>query len=390
MASIRKREWVSPKGDQKSAWVVDYTDQHGKRHLKTFDRKKDAEAWRTDTAHEVRRGTHTADSVSITVTEAGERWIDQAGADELEASTIAQYRQHLDLHIKPFLGDEKLSRLTGPRVRDFKLDLRKNGRSDSMVSKVVVSLGSIISDALEAGLVAQNVVRDGSTRKRRRNKSKGRHKTKVEIPTLKEINAFINNAEDRWRPLIITAIFTGLRASELRGLTWGAVDLSAKVISVRQRADRWNEIGPPKSGAGYRDVPLAPMVVNALREWKLACPKGDLSLVFPNGAGNVEALSNIDHRGFGPLQLKCGAWRETDKKDDDGNPVRRRKYGLHALRHAAASLFIDQGFQPKRVQVIMGHAGIQMTFDTYGHLFPKPADDQTAMEELQARLVAEA
>ncbi len=333
--------------------------------------------------HEVKRGTHTADSASISVADAGKRWINQAEADELEASTIAQYRQHLDLHIKPFLGDVKLSRLTGPMIREFKSNLQKNGRSTAMVRKVTVSLGSIIAYALEAGLVAQNVVRDGATRKRRRNNSSGRHKAKAEIPTLKEINAFINNAEGRWRPLIITAIFTGLRASELRGLTWDAVDFGARAIRVRQRADKWNEIGPPKSKAGYREVPLAPMVVNTLREWKEECPEGELGLVFPNGSGNVESLSNIDRRGFGPLQLKCGVWRETG----EDNPIRRRRYGMHALRHAAASLFIDQGFQPKRVQAIMGHSSIQMTFDVYGHLFPRPDDDKKAMEELQARLV---
>jgi hypothetical protein len=45
---------------------------------------------------------------------------------------------------------------------------------------------------------------------------------------------------------------------------------------------------------------------------------------------------------------------------------------------------------PKRVQTIMGHAGIQITFDIYGHLFPTPEDDQAHMEQLQARLMASA
>jgi len=63
------------------------------------------------------------------------------------------------------------------------------------------------------------------------------------------------------------------------------------------------------------------------------------------------------------------------------------KYGMHSLRHAAASLFIEQGFTPKKVQALMGHSSIQMTFDTYGHLFPSQESDQEAMRQLQARLV---
>ena len=55
---------------------------------------------------------------------------------------------------------------------------------------------------------------------------------------------------------------------------------------------------------------------------------------------------------------------------------------MHSFRHAAASLFIEQGFSPKRVQVLMGHSTIQTTFDTYGHLFPAPEDDKVAMRQL--------
>ena len=77
------------------------------------------------------------------------------------------------------------------------------------------------------------------------------------------------------RPLLLTAIFTGLRASELRGLRWEDVDLKVGELHVRQRANSFNAIGRPKSEAGERTVPLPPMLVNVLRELRLAGPKGD-------------------------------------------------------------------------------------------------------------------
>jgi hypothetical protein len=67
----------------------------------------------------------------------------------------------------------------------------------------------------------------------------------------------VTQLSPRWRPLLITAMLTGLRPSELRGLTWSAVDLDAKALEVRQRADRFNRIGAPKSRAGRREVPLS-------------------------------------------------------------------------------------------------------------------------------------
>lgn len=79
-------------------------------------------------------------------------------------------------------------------------------------------------------------------------------------------------ATGRWRPFLVTALFTGMRASELRGLNWSNVDLDKGIIHVRQRADAWGTIGKPKSKAGNRDIPLVPMVINTLREWRAICP----------------------------------------------------------------------------------------------------------------------
>ncbi len=58
MASIRKRNWTSG-GMKREAWVVDYFDQNGKRHLKTFRRKKDGDAFLVKARHEVAEGVHT-------------------------------------------------------------------------------------------------------------------------------------------------------------------------------------------------------------------------------------------------------------------------------------------------------------------------------------------
>jgi integrase len=66
----------------------------------------------------------------------------------------------------------------------------------------------------------------------------------------------------------------------------------------------------------------------------------------------------------------------------------RPRYTFHSLRHAAASLFIEQGWSPKKVQTVMGHASIQVTFDTYGHLWTNTEDDAKAMAQIEARLLA--
>jgi integrase len=374
MATVRKRTWESG-GETKTAWIADYFDQEGKRHIKTFETKKTATAWLVTAQGEVSRGVHTPESTSITVAEAAQIWIERGELEKLERSTLRQYRNHVDLHIKPSrIGTEKLAKLSTPTIEAFRDDLlRKCSRP--MARKVLASLKSILGEAQRRGLVAHSAARPVRVDVKKRDQQRlavGR-----DIPSKEEIQTILAKADGRWRPLLITAIFTGMRASELRGLTWGAVDFESKVIYIRQRANLWCDIGAPKSSAGQREIPMAPMVVNALREWRLACPRGPAGLVFPNGNGNVENHANIANRGFYALQLAAGIV----------NPKGKPKYGLHALRHFFASWAIDQGFSPKRVQVLLGHSSIQMTFDVYGHLFPSLEDDHAKFAAGELALV---
>jgi integrase len=70
--SVKERKWTTKQGETKSAWVVRYADGSGKWRLKTFDRKRDADAYEAQTKVDVRKGVHTPESASITVAEAGE------------------------------------------------------------------------------------------------------------------------------------------------------------------------------------------------------------------------------------------------------------------------------------------------------------------------------
>jgi integrase len=376
--SVRKRTWKSPRGEPREAWVVDYVDQHGDRHLKTFEKKRDADAHHAIVGSAVQAGTHTPESKSVTVAKAAELWLASCDAAGLERTTITAYRQHVELRIVPILGALKLSQLTVPLVRGFEDRLAADGCSPVMVRKTRRLLGSLVTDAQERGLVAQNVVRSLRTSRRGQNarierRRNGQLKVGAEIPSPIEMRSIVAALETagRFRPLLLTAIFSGLRASELRGLKWGDVDLKRGEIHVRQRADRYGKIGRTKSVAGERTVPLPPMVVSALREHRLACSNGPLGLAFPNSKGGIDHRISIVERGFHPAQVAAGV------VDEHGNA----KYpGLHSLRHFYASWCInrktDGGLELplKVVQARLGHASIQMTADTYGHLFPRGDD----------------
>jgi integrase len=213
------------------------------------------------------------------------------------------------------------------------------------------------------------------------------------MPTKEEINKIRQHTPADWMAFLLTDIFAGLRSSELRGLPWSKVDFRNSVIQVSQRADRWGRIGLPKSESGTREIEVPPAVLSALREWKLRCPAGDLDLVFPNGVGRVESHSNIMNRYFYAAQITAGVTKKVTLKDKNRKPILdesgrlklvvRAKYGLHALRHFCASVWIDAGFSPKKVQVLMEHKSIVQTFDVYGYLFERRERDRTKVLEIQ-------
>lgn len=407
--SVRKRFWPDPIKGPNSGWVVDYKDVTGRRRQKTFRLKKEADTFQATAKVEVRAGTHVADSASVTVEKAGEYWVQASKDRALERSTIAQRERHLKFHINPFIGQSLLTRINVPAVRAFEDTLRREGRSPAMVKKVIGSLGSIFSEAQELALATANPVRDRSAhRKGRDTKAEKRHKGRLkvgeDIPAREEVKALVGALTGRWRPLLLVAIFAGLRSSELRGLRWQDVDFDKREIHVRQRADEFGVIGSPKSEAGERTVPVPPLVISALKEWKLAYSRpvvgreedGTLiredarpaHLVFANGAGKVESHANIINRGLVPAMIAAGVSLKTEK-DKEGKPIIAAKYtGLHALRHFYASWLINRpqdgglGLPLKVVQERMGHSSITMTADVYGHLFPRGDDaDELAAAE---------
>jgi integrase len=368
MATVRKRKLQS--GEIR--WQADYTDAKGKRRSRQFEKRKDADAYLVTVRSDLQRGVHVAPNASITVKEAGALWLQRAERDRLVRSTVRQYQAHLQHHIEPALGRIKLSDLTTPRLHEF-IDGFLATHSRALARKVLTSIGSIIDEAIRRGVASHNPAR---AVKLRVTHDEGKEGDDIEMPSKGELKAMLAAVTGRWRPIIVTAIFTGMRGSELRALLWEDVDLKANIIKVRRRVDSWGTFGAPKTKAGKRDIPLPPMVSNTLREWKMACPKGEankLDLVFPAPSGGVLSHSCILKDGFQPLQSAAG--------------LPAPKYGLHALRHAAVSLWIEQGLQPKRIQMLAGHSSIRVTFDIYGHLFRSDAEDQTAMAEIEARLL---
>ncbi|MDU0343689.1 tyrosine-type recombinase/integrase [Bosea rubneri] len=375
MATLRKR--TLPSG--KIVWQADYRDGGGKRRHKQFTLKKDADAFLLGALGEVRTGQHVAASASVTVAKAAEAWLAHAEKIGRERATVRRYRDTYEKYVAPRMGGTKLTAVTAPSVQNLIDDLTGT-MSLSSLKKVKGALVSLFKHAVTRGQAAINPARDVILPDNKRTV------TRPEYPTKAELRSIIEHALPRWRPFFRLATVTGMRASEMRGLLWKDVDVEGGVIHVRRRVDMYNQFGPPKSKTGTRDIPISEATVAMLVSWQKECPASELGLVFPTLEGAVTSHANIQHRAFWPAQIRAGVSTDTGEKDKKGKAVMDAKYSLHALRHAAAALFIEQGFAPKKVQSLMGHASLQMTYDTYGYLFPSEDDDRAKLATMESAL----
>jgi integrase len=298
------------------------------------------------------------------VASACKAWLASGEVEGLERSTREQRRQHVEIHIEPALGAQtKLSRIDVATFRDVLL----RTRSRAMASKVMISLGSILKHAGMAHIGADvAAVRIG-----------GRHKRPLEVgrdvPTPAEVRRLLDQANGYVRSLLAVLALCGLRLSEARGLRWADIDFPARRLHLRQRADRWGGIGPLKSAAAYRSIPLGPFALHELKTWRLQRPG---QLVFGNGRDNVEGQANITDRHLKPLQVAAGV------VDHDG----KAKYGAHSFRHFCASAWIEHGFNLKRVSELLGHHSPVVTLRIYAHWL-KAEDEHDKLAGFEAALL---
>ena len=403
MATVKKRTWTTVSGERREAWRVSYTDGNARRHHKQFDLKRDADAYRIKVEGEIAQGVHTPDASSLTIGQAADVWIAACEAGGCDRSTLKTYREIVDVHIRPQIGSEKLSRLSAPRVVQFR-DALMATRSHAMASKAIRHLSMILAEAMRRGLVAQNVARSVKVKKPRQETQ--RIAKRAEIPPQEHLRRMLeaadllNDEDPRLSVILRLVMLTGLRASEVRGLSWTGVDLAMPSIRVLQRADRWNEIGAPKSNAGHRSIPIGPALARTLKEWKLRCPPSALKLVFPNWARgrpwpSMAGQTNgqpIDQGRFAALllraQIAAGLAIDTGKKDRKERTIWQLRYDWHHLRHVAASNWLNDGVDLKRLQTWIGHENIQLTIDVYGHLIRDAKKDAALAAGAEAALLA--
>jgi integrase len=384
MAKVTKRNRTY-KGKSEARWVVRYTDAGARpREKGGFERKEDAEAYRLRIENELAAGTHTPRSRSKALREAVHAMLKEARTE-----TRPGYYKSLELRAKkyllPALGGALMVDLTPQRINHFVMELTDRGVSVNAIIDTLKVLRRTTKLAVYEGWVSEDVMKKFTPKLPRQ-----RFKP-IDCPTRDEVYTILKKADEMVatnrvppmaRPVLYLATLTGMRAGEIRGLEWSDIDFydgveSSGLIRVRRSRDQWGNIGPTKSEAGNREIPIGETLVQVLREWKLRQPKNDLDLVITNRWGRAVSGDCFQNVVWKPVLAELGLCETMPSKAaKEGKPGRqiyhrRARYHFHALRHFFASQMMLT-HPPKVVQTLIGHSRIEMTLNVYGHI---EADD---------------
>ncbi len=329
-----------------------YSKRDGRKLRKTFPTQAAAKGWRADKLSAANRGKLRV-LTTVALREASAELLagmrdgsipTRTGA-RYKPATIRGYDEAMTLRVLPTLGDKRLSDIERADVQDLADTLTGEGLSASTVQNTLDPLRVIYRRAIRRDLVSTDPTEGLELRAPDGKRDR--------IATPDEAVSLLAALPDSERALWACAFYAGLRRGELRALRWSDVDLPARVIHVQRGWDAVEGEQDGKSAAADRRVPILELLAPELAAHKLRTRGGGDALVFGRAATDPFIPSTIRSRA-----LK--AWEK----------AKLQPIGLHEARHTCASILIAAGVNAKALSVIMGHATIAMTFDTYGHLMP--------------------
>jgi len=296
-----------------------------------------------------------------------------SGRDAVREQTRTEYQRLLaTFALSYFPASVRLADLDRPALQGFIGWLTdrpgRNGRlSDRSIRNALTPLRLCLDAAANEGLVSGDLTRTLVLPARRG----GRRWDVRERRSLnrEELTRLLEEIPPDYQALFSLLASTGLRISEAIGLRWCDLDLDASPPHLRvRRAIVKGVVGAPKSRYGARTIPLTDDLARQLREmWP---SDGDTEdLVFQNHCGRPIEPHTLRKCVLAPAAARAGV----------------PGIGLHTLRHTCASLLIERGTSPLRLQRWMGHHAAAYTLETYGHLIDDELGDALDLDRLAAR-----
>ncbi len=329
--------------ESEGCWIAEIVLPDGTKKRKRSKRQQVVREWLQTSLSALKQGIYIKDN-KITLSQFIDRFMEDIGAHTLRPKTIDTYWFLINKHIKPEIGDLRLTQIRPDHLQSLYSKKLDEGLSKRTVQFIHAIIRRILNQAVKWDLIIRNPT-DAVTPP---------VPAKKAPVTLSEdqVRIFLEAVKDhRWYPIYVLAVATGMREGEILGLRWQDVDLNQGVVSVNQTIENISghlSIGQPKSDTAYRTIPLPVFALNVLKGMEM-----HEGLLFTTSTGKPVSPRNV-LRHFQLTLERLGLPKVT----------------FHSLRHLHASYLLRQNIHPKIVQERLGHSSIALTLDVYSHIIP--------------------
>jgi integrase len=347
---VRKKACIVKRGN---AWAVKQPLPDGRSRWQTVGpRKRDAELLRDEINRRLALGA-LYPSEPLTFAEFVHAWLERY-SQRVRPATLASCRE--SLRYLSVFDAWHLETIRAADVEDHVFAVAQ--RAPRAAELMLDTLKMILRNARERGQVVDEAVL--------RVRPPHRERAEMRFLDWREVELLASETVEPYGNLIRFPCLSGLRQGELFALGDRSVDLASGLVLVQAGA-RDGQIVPTKTSAGKRQVSLSGEAVRVLREQLLARTPNEVGLLFPTPGGSVWRKDNFMARVFRPAVRRAQL-----------APLR-----FHDLRHTYAALMVAAGAHPKLLQAQLGHTSINVTLNTYGHLYPDAfADVGNALDRL--------
>ena len=358
-------------------WQVRYRDPADEQRSQNCERRAEADALAVEIEADLARGTYTDPNAGkITLARYAQDWL---GTVTAGPTTVVRYEGVIRNHITPHLGKHQIRSLTRPSViQKWIRTLQDIGLEPSTISGISDVLSGILDAAVDDHLIARNPCRAGSVKLPRQTQRKV-------IPwTLQRVRAVIAGLPERFQAGGSLAFGCGLRQGEVFGIAVEDIDFERRVIHINRqvRLVRSKMVFALPKGDKLRSIPLPDELAKVLKAHIKKFPPKSVTLPWrlPEGDGRTHRLlfTNTKDLAYNRSVFNQGDWkralvaaevipaRTTGSQYFESAP----DDGMHALRHAYASVLLDAGETIKALAEYLGHSDPGFTLRTYTHLMP--------------------